>query len=303
MTTTPSPEATEPLVERVKSLVLFHRSGGHEGDGSDVNLDAIDAALSSSISNAEACSTCQGTGIDECPGYYEGQAECPHCEGTGTTEGVVQAWPQAVGRLILDGRLSDGEVRCGWDHDVPAGHPLYWPPQIGKYDDSDPCCLEHAIEQYASETGYGASAQADHRLAFSRPEPVGAGEGWIVGDASGSRWRGWVDGNVCWTFDRDRATRYARREDAENVHREDEDAWSVQPYLSAPPHLPPPEPVGDGALVERMARKHIETLEFLATQYLPGGPRDIKGALRAAIAALAKIEASLPKSPSAGEEA
>lgn len=33
-------------------------------------------------------------------------------------------------------------------------------------------------------------------------------------------------------------------------------------------------------------RQHIETLTYLQTQYLPGGPRDIKGALRAAVNSL-----------------
>ena len=36
----------------------------------------------------------------------------------------------------------------------------------------------------------------------------------------------------------------------------------------------------------REKARHIETLEYLRTQYLPGGPRDILGALRAGIAAL-----------------
>lgn len=45
---------------------------------------------------------------------------------------------------------------------------------------------------------------------------------------------------------------------------------------------------------DREKEKHIETLRYLGTQYLPGGPRDIKGALRIAILALqsppAKVE-------------
>lgn len=90
-------EATEPRVERVhpslEICIQFDETGQHIRKWSRVPfvggecLYSHPAALSASISNAEACSTCQGTGIDECPGYYEGQAECPHCEGTGTTEG------------------------------------------------------------------------------------------------------------------------------------------------------------------------------------------------------------------------
>lgn len=40
------------------------------------------------------------------------------------------------------------------------------------------------------------------------------------------------------------------------------------------------------ALVERVKCEHIETLQWLSGQYLPGGPRDVWGAIRAAIAAL-----------------
>lgn len=58
--------------------------------------------------------------------------------------------------------------------------------------------------------------------------------GWIVGNGAGTKWRCWVDGMPAWTTGRDKATRYARREDAEAVHHEDEDAWTVEPYLK--PH-------------------------------------------------------------------
>lgn len=55
--------------------------------------------------------------------------------------------------------------------------------------------------------------------------------GWIVGNGSGDKWRGWDQvGNPCWVDDRDAATRYYRRADAETVHREDEDAWSIEHY-------------------------------------------------------------------------
>lgn len=61
-------------------------------------------------------------------------------------------------------------------------------------------------------------------------EPV---TGWIVGNGAGDRWRCWRDGMSDWTADRNKATRYARRQDAEDVHREDEDAWRVEPYATA----------------------------------------------------------------------
>ncbi len=52
--------------------------------------------------------------------------------------------------------------------------------------------------------------------------------GWIIGDDSGERWRTWETGMPEWTNDPEKATRYARREDAEAVHRHDEDAWAVR---------------------------------------------------------------------------
>lgn len=51
--------------------------------------------------------------------------------------------------------------------------------------------------------------------------------GWIVGNGDQTKWRTWCVLGPEWTDDRNKATRYARREDAELVHAEDEDAWSV----------------------------------------------------------------------------
>jgi hypothetical protein len=72
-----------------------------------------------------------------------------------------EAYPKTIGRRHLGGSRSDGDRLCNEGHDVPAGHPLYWYEPMGQYDDSDPCCLEHAIDQYARETGDGASATPD----------------------------------------------------------------------------------------------------------------------------------------------
>lgn len=71
---------------------------------------------------------------------------------------ATDALPEQIGRLHLGDRVSDGHRLCSWGHEIPAGHPLYWPEQISQYDDSDPCCLAHAIEQSESEQGYGVSA-------------------------------------------------------------------------------------------------------------------------------------------------
>lgn len=60
-----------------------------------------------------------------------------------------------------------------------------------------------------------------------------APRGWVVGNAKGDQWRTWADGFSTWTSDVHAATRYARRVDAEAVHREDEDAWTVLTYAEA----------------------------------------------------------------------
>lgn len=74
----------------------------------------------------------------------------------------------------------------------------------------------------------GARAMQD---AMAAPEP----SGWIVGNGAGDKWRCWDDTGIpTWTRDRNEATRYARRKDAEDVHREDEDVWQVVPYALEP---------------------------------------------------------------------
>lgn len=52
--------------------------------------------------------------------------------------------------------------------------------------------------------------------------------GWVVREGRNGRFRTWEDGWSSWTADPARATYYARREDAEAVHAEDEDAWCVE---------------------------------------------------------------------------
>ena len=66
-----------------------------------------------------------------------------------------------------------------------------------------------------------------------RSQETAAGAGWIVSNGSGTCWRTWKDGWSAWTDKCEEATRYARREDAEAVHREDEAAWFVQPFAAA----------------------------------------------------------------------
>lgn len=76
--------------------------------------------------------------------------------------------------------------------------------------------------------------QALHRSLAPAPQSV---SGWIVGNANDDRWRAWEHGNPVWVEDRAKATRYARREDAEAVHAEDEDVWRVVPYAASAPQV------------------------------------------------------------------
>ncbi|MFC5509308.1 hypothetical protein [Bosea massiliensis] len=51
--------------------------------------------------------------------------------------------------------------------------------------------------------------------------------GWIVSNAKGDKFRCWGSFGPDWTEDRELATRYARRRDAESVHENDDDAWRI----------------------------------------------------------------------------
>ena len=73
-----------------------------------------------------------------------------------------------------------------------------------------------------------AAAGAEPRIAA--PDAADEVGGWIVGNGTGFRWRTWKDGLPDWTDDRSEATRYARSQDAEAAHAEDEDAFIVVEY-------------------------------------------------------------------------
>lgn len=85
-------------------------------------------------------------------------------------------------------------------------------------------------------------------------EPVA----WIVGSGDRERWRTWASGSPEWTTDRMQATRFARREDAEAVHREDEDAWRVEPLAA-----PPSDPVGQGAVTDAALAIALEAIDAM----------------------------------------
>lgn len=101
-------------------------------------------------------------------------------------------------------------------------------------------------------------------------EPVA----WIVGNGSDTRWRAWDQGNPVWVDDRQKATRYSRREDAEAVHAEDEDAWTVKPFTDAAPAAP------EHAASERV-RDHIaDAGKMVASPQPVVGDREMFGLLR-----------------------
>lgn len=108
----------------------------------------------------------------------------------------------------------------------------------------------HSLEHCLHAAGW---VQRDLRLALdaakaAAPRPAEAmpvAEGWIVGSGDGKCWRQWADGDTRWTDDPGKATRFARREDAEAVHHEDEDAWRVVPLIEA---LAVPAPSQDAAV-------------------------------------------------------
>lgn len=104
------------------------------------------------------------------------------------------------------------------------------------------------FDQYTKRNGHKASIEAEDgekcwivhsdQIAQLEGAITGASEGicttgvlgWIVGNGDGTKWRYWGAFGPEWTPDRNMATRYARREDAEAVHANDEDAWTIHPY-------------------------------------------------------------------------
>lgn len=118
-----------------------------------------------------------------------------------------------------------------------------------------------------------SAAKAGALEAFKRVA-VRAG-GWIVGNGTGLRWRTWKDGLPDWTADMSEATRYARREDAEVAHREDDDACIVVEYGPLPDCAATNASDADGW------RSEAEAAIAAALQYLRGQDSDsVSGAIR-----------------------
>lgn len=48
-------------------------------------LEDVAKGLRDEVSCRSKCPTCHGTGVEECPAYWDGAAECSECEGTGSS--------------------------------------------------------------------------------------------------------------------------------------------------------------------------------------------------------------------------
>lgn len=72
-----------------------------------------------------------------------------------------------------------------------------------------------------------------HREAAAHAAGRAENTGWVVGNGDKTKWRSWGHCGPTWVSNIEDATRYHRREDAEAVHREDDDAWVVCTYADA----------------------------------------------------------------------
>lgn len=128
---------------------------------------------------------------------------------------------KGVGKINGDGwkdTTSIGEVVYVWNAEKPSPYAPGQYPRIWNEGWS------------ASTAQYDFSpASIDEVRALAAPTPMG-GAGWVVSNGNETRWRSWDQGNSIWVDSPEKATRYARREDAELVHAEDEDAWCIKPY-------------------------------------------------------------------------
>jgi len=115
----------------------------------------------------------------------------------------------------------------GVDFDEPCG--------MGEDGDGDcdsSTCVAASFEDhdvdYARQYYRGLATAAI--AALDQHRGTDAQGGWIVSNGDQTQWRTWGPLGPDWTVDRDQATRYARRQDAELAHAEDLDAWSIVPY-------------------------------------------------------------------------
>ena len=138
----------------------------------------------------------------------------------GLREAIIAAITEADGRFGYSYRLTKMD-------ETGEEHTLFM-------DGFEPAVFEDRADGYpvieqrrnTLRTDAILAALANHSLV-----PM-AGEGWIVGNNTG-QWRTFDTFGWAWTDRRDLAVRYARREDAELVHGDDEDSWRVEQYPAA----------------------------------------------------------------------
>lgn len=109
----------------------------------------------------------------------------------------------------------------------------------------DPADRDYSADEMVDAFMAGQYSRRANPQAAPEPESDPYKFGWIVSNANGDRWRAWEHGFTVWTPVRGKATRYARREDAEAVHAEDDDAWRVTTYSAQP--LSNTQELGQGA--------------------------------------------------------
>lgn len=95
----------------------------------------------------------------------------------------VACLPETIVRLHLGQRRASNECLCNDGHTIPDGQPLYWPQQMGEYDDNDPYCLAHAIDQAESDSGWCAAClDREHRDSVAQP-PIAQSIDPVAGEA------------------------------------------------------------------------------------------------------------------------
>lgn len=92
-----------------------------------------------------------------------------NCSGSDAVESSIdftmedRSFPQAIGKMKLGERLSDGEVLCAtcWDESdhnltadthIPPGYPVYFDEPHHEEEDCDSFCINHAIEALSHDT-------------------------------------------------------------------------------------------------------------------------------------------------------
>jgi hypothetical protein len=115
---------------------------------------------------------------------------------------------------------------------------------VENFKPASPAHAPMTHDQFVQYALAPATTGEAHPASVEGGEPVA--HGWIVGNGTGLLWRTWKDGLPDWTSNRDEATRYARRKDAEAAHREDDEALIIVPHSVPANGAPEPVPAWAG---------------------------------------------------------